>query len=255
MTLHGPTRSELFGLMDDSPESVFTLGSADFVFDSKRWMRTWIFDPPYNIGFRYSSGTNDRMSVEDYHSFIEGSVKNMRVFSKKDANLFLVIYPEAAARLLPVIERSGWKLKQWLSWVYPSNIGMSHNKATTAHRAILWFTIGIPPSYMKSVQQPYRNPKDKRIQKRIAEGAAGVNLYDWWEVNLRKNVSKGFKGYYNQLPTEIVRRMILLTTEEGEWVGDLTAGAGTTWEVAKPLNRNCWLNDTNEECLAIWEGI
>jgi len=82
-----------------------------------------------------------------------------------------------------------------------------------------------------------------------------VNFYDWWEINLRKNVSKGFKGYFNQLPVELVRRMILLTTEEGEWVGDLTAGAGTTLEVAKEIGRYCWLNDINTECLEIWRGI
>ena len=139
--------------------------------------------------------------------------------------------------------------------MYPSNIGMSNRRCTTASRAILWFTIGEPDAYMKADQQPYKNPNDKRIRERIANGSKGVNFYDWWEINLRKNVSKGFKGYFNQLPTELVRRMLLLTTPEGEWVGDLTAGAGTTWEVAKGIGRSCWLNDLNPECLEIWEAI
>ena len=216
-------------------------------------MRTWIFDPPYNIGYDYGDVITDRS--ESYESEIRNMAINMRLYSRYHANMFLVIYPTIAARLLPVIESAGWTLKQWITWVYPSNIGMSNRRCTTASRAILWFTYGEPDTYMKAVQQPYKNPNDKRIRERIANGSKGVNFYDWWEINLRKNVSKGFKGYFNQLPVELVRRMILLTTEEGEWVGDLTAGAGTTLEVAKEIGRSCWLNDINTECLEIWRGI
>ena len=216
-------------------------------------MRTWIFDPPYNIGYDYGGVITDRS--ESYESEIRNMALHMREYSMLRANMFLVIYPEIAARLFPVIEETGWSLKQWITWVYPSNIGMSNRRCTTASRAILWFTIGEPVTYMKADQQPYKNPSDKRIKERIANGSKGVNFYDWWEINLRKNVSKGFKGYFNQLPTELVRRMLLLTTQEGEWVGDLTAGAGTTWEVAKGIGRSCWLNDLNPECLEIWEAI
>ena len=216
-------------------------------------IRTWVFDPPYNIGYDYGGVITDRS--KSYESDIRSIAVNMRLHSKYHANMFLVIYPTIAARLLPVIESAGWTLKQWITWVYPSNIGMSNSRCTTASRAILWFTYGEPDTYMKAVQQPYKNPNDKRIRERIANGSKGVNFYDWWEINLRKNVSKGFKGYFNQLPVELVRRMILLTTEEGEWVGDLTAGAGTTLEVAKEIGRSCWLNDINTECLEIWRGI
>lgn len=216
-------------------------------------IQTWVFDPPYNIGFDYGGVIDDRNV--NYEAEIRAMVDNMRRWSKEDANLFLVIYPAIAARLLPVIEETGWSLKQWLTWVYPSNIGMSNRRCTTASRAVLWFTIGEPATYMKADQQPYKNPTDKRIKERIANGSKGVNFYDWWDINLRKNVSKGFKGYFNQLPTELVRRMLLLTTQEGEYVGDLTAGAGTTWEVAKEIGRSCWLNDLNPDCEEIWEAI
>ena len=216
-------------------------------------IRTWIFDPPYNIGYDYGGIIDDRS--DSYEDEISIMCKNMMKCSTQDPNLFLIIYPEIAARLLPRIEHAGWSLKQWITWVYPSNIGMSGKKCTTASRAVLWLIRGNPPTYMKSVQQPYKNPNDKRIKELIARGSQGVNFYDWWNINLRKNVSKGFKGYYNQLPTELVKRIILLTTLEGEWVGDITAGAGTTWEVAKEINRHCWLNDLNPDCREIWGAI
>ena len=216
-------------------------------------IRTWVFDPPYNIGYDYAGVIKDKN--DSYFEDMKSMCEIMKRNSKYNANLFLIIYPEIAARLLPFIESTGWKLKQWISWVYPSNIGMSKNRCTTASRAVLWFTIGNPVTYMDATQQPYKNPNDKRIKERIANGSRGVNFYDWWEINLRKNVSKGFKGYFNQLPFELVKRIVLLTTQEKEWVGDLTAGAGTTWEVSKELNRSCWLNDINKQCLDIWSEI
>jgi len=47
----------------------------------------------------------------------------------------------------------------------------------------------------------------------------------------------------------------MLTTLKNEIVGDLTAGAGTTYEVCKDIERYCWLNDINDECLEIWREI
>ena len=108
---------------------------------------------------------------------------------------------------------------------------------------------------MKSLQQPYKNPKDKRIKLQISKGSKGVNFYDWWEINLRKNVSKGFKGYFNQLPFELINRIIQLTTIEGDVVGDIMAGSGSTYEVCKEINRKCWLNDINKNCFEIWSEI
>ena len=71
----------------------------------------------------------------------------------------------------------------------------------------------------------------------------------------KKNVSKGYAGWANQLPLELVERIILSTTKEGEYVGDLMAGAGTTLEACNKLNRLCWLNDIDERALEIWEKL
>jgi len=225
---------------------------ADLVSPSDK-IKTWLFDPPYNINFKYGKEVKDSMSEEDYVSFIENSVIKMYDNSLSDANLFLIIYSDTAARLLSTIEYTGWELKQWITWIYPSNMGTSKNHLTKAHRAVLWFTKGNPDAYIDSVKQPYRNPNDKRVKKLIESGKKGTNLYDWWEINLRKNVSKGYAGWYNQLPIELVRRIILLTTEKGDWVGDLMAGSGTLMEVGYPLSRNCYLNDIDKRSLSIWK--
>jgi len=217
-------------------------------------VKMWLFDPPYNIGFKYDA-IKDNKSKNEYEDFIFKTCKNMLSRSCDNSSMFFVNYPEIAARLLHIIESSGWVLHQWITWVYPSNIGVSKYKFTRASRAVLWFTKGKPDINMKGVQQPYKNPNDKRVKELIENGSKGVNLYDYWEVNLRKNVSKGFKGYSNQLPVELIKRMILTTTHENDVVADLNAGAGSLYEVSKEYNRGCHLMDINPLCLKIWEGI
>jgi len=218
-------------------------------------VKMWLFDPPYNIGFKYDN-VNDKKTQDDYEKFIFDTCQNMFMRSCDDSSMFFVNYPEISARLLSTIESSGWTLKQWITWCYPSNIGMSNKRFTRASRAVLWFVKGDPSIDIKAVQQPYKNPNDKRIKERIANGSKGVNLYDYWEINLRKNVSKGFKGYANQLPVELVKRMILTTTNENDVVGDLNAGGGTLEEVAKITGRNSIMCDINPNCLELWsDGI
>jgi DNA modification methylase len=217
-------------------------------------IQTWIFDPPYNVGFQYKAGVNDSLPESEYRDFIRAAAQAMYNKTKEGGSCFLIHYPIDGARLMGEFERVGWTVHQWVSWVYPHNMGMSKSKFTQGSRVILWFVKGTPKVNIKAVPGAYKNPNDKRIKERIAQGHAPA-LMDWWNVNLRKNVSKGHRNYANSLPPEIVRRCILTTSDENDWVGDCMAGSGTTYEVGRPLNRRVWLNDLNPEGIEMWEGI
>ena len=206
-------------------------------------VNTWIVDPPYNIGFDY--GENFKDSFTDYPSFIHDISKGMYEKTTDEGSFFFIHYPEDCARLLKVIEKAGWVLHQWISWVYPSNIGMSKKRFTTASRAVLWFSKGIP-KFKHHVKGEYKNPTDARIKERIKQGHAPP-LYDWWHINMCKNVSKDYAGYFNQIPYELLKRLILNTTEEGDTVGDCCAGSGSVLLAALKLKRNSIGFDINPE--------
>lgn len=89
---------------------------------------------------------------------------------------------------------------------------------------------------MTKIPQPYKNPTDKRIAKRIAEGKS-ARAYDWWEINQVKNVSKKDNPHPCPIPYELARRIILSTTKEGDTVCDPFAGSGTVLKVAKDTGR------------------
>lgn len=126
----------------------------------------------------------------------------------------LIHYPESVVRLSMV---SGRVPSRIISWVYNSN-------TKRQHRDIAFY--GIVPDFSK-VKQPYKNPNDKRIKALIEKGSKGTNLYDWWNINQVKNVSREKTKHPCQMPVEVMDRVIKLLPE-GCKVVDPFCGSGTT---------------------------
>ncbi len=97
---------------------------------------------------------------------------------------------------------------------------------------ISWW--GCKPDFSR-IRQPYKNPNDKRIKARIAAGHTGAKLYDWWEIQQVKNVSKEKTAHPCQIPEELIRKIILITANPGQVIIDTFAGSGTTNKVARDL--------------------
>jgi DNA modification methylase len=175
-----------------------------------------ITDPPYNQGYHYNQ-YSDKLSDDDY----------IELLSKIPLPCVIIHYPEETINILPKAIKT--KCEQVVTWVYNSNTGKQS-------RLISWW--GCKPDLSK-VKQPYKNLTDKRIAKRISEGKEGSKLYDWWEVQQVKNVSKNKTAHPCQIPEEIIKRIILTTALEGQIIIDVFAGSGTTLSVAKKLGFDC----------------
>lgn len=111
-----------------------------------------------------------------------------------------------------------------VSWVYNSNTAKQH-------RDIAFFNV--KPNF-NQVRQPYKNLNDKRIQKRIAEGKTGAKLYDWWNINQVKNVSKEKTKHPCQMPLEVMKNIIGILPKDIV-VCDPFMGSGTTGVACKEL--------------------
>jgi|TARA_R100001443_G_scaffold12761_1_gene22496 DNA modification methylase len=171
-----------------------------------------ITDPPYNQGYHYN-GYKDRISEDDY----------IDLLSKIPTPCVIIHYPEETINLLP--KAINVKCEQVVCWVYNSNTGKQS-------RLISWW--GCKPDFRK-VRQPYKNLNDKRIKKRIAEGKTGAKLYDWWNINQVKNVSKEKTEHPCQIPEELISKIIKTTAKENQIIIDVFAGSGTTSKVAYDL--------------------
>lgn len=221
-------------------------------------------DPPYNAKLDYGSTYNDSRTLKDYLALVEQWVAEYyRVLSPK-GTLYLMNYPELNARILPILEdKQKLKFRRWITWHYPTNIGHSKTGFTRSQRSILYFTKTRNFVFNKdAVLQPYKNPTDGKVRDRILAGSKGrgaydtLNPYDLAEmlklerhdlsdeevqyVNLLKNVSEDRLNLQHpcQLPIELIKRFISVSSNPGDTVLDPFAGTFTTSLTAAHLGRH-----------------
>lgn len=173
-----------------------------------------ISDPPYNQEYHYSE-YKDNMDIDHYGEMLKQAFENTRSV--------VIHYPEETINILAKVLEN---CQQVVSWVYNSNTAKQS-------RLISWWNC--KPD-MSKLGQPYKNPTDKRIKKRIADGKQ-AKLYDWWEINQVKNVSKKNNPHPCPIPYELAERLVLLTTKENDTVIDPFAGSGTILLACKNNNR------------------
>ena len=128
-----------------------------------------------------------------------------------------------------------------VQWVYNSNMGKQH-------RSIAFFNC--KPNFKKETQ-PYKDLKDKRIQKRLELGFKGSPLYDWWQINLVKNVSKEKENYANQIPEKVISNIIKIVVEKNDIIFDSFMGSGTTPAVASKLGYKYIATDISKKAYNI----
>jgi hypothetical protein len=128
-----------------------------------------ISDPPYNQKYHYSA-YDDNLMLQEYGELLRDAFGGY--------NSVVIHYPEATVNILSRALDADW-CEESVAWVYNSNTAKQH-------RMVTWWNC--KPD-MRKIGQPYKNPTDKRIAKRIADGKQ-ARLYDWWNINQVKNVSK-----------------------------------------------------------------
>lgn len=172
-----------------------------------------VTDPPFNIGYHYKNYHDKREEGEYYEWLYEIFGNGAQV---------IVHYPES---LHKYSYTAGLFPERIVSWVYNSNTAKQH-------RDIAFYNV--KPDFRK-VGQPYKNPKDKRIAKRISEGKS-ARLYDWWNINQVKNVSKTH-SHPCEMPVKVMENIIGVLPDDIT-ILDPFMGTGTTGVACKNTRRD-----------------
>lgn len=184
-----------------------------------------VSDPPFNINYKYNTYL-DNMNEDEYYEMLD--------FYFKDLPSVIIHYPESLYKLSFKIRKIP---KRVISWIYNSNTGKQH-------RDIAFFDV--KPD-MNKVRQPYKNLNDKRIKERIANGKTGAKLYDWWNINQVKNVSKEKTKHPCQMPLEVMKNIIGILPDDCLII-DPFMGSGTTGLAVIEMNKQ---QNTNREFIGI----
>ena len=176
-----------------------------------------VTDPPFNIGYHYKS-YKDNKKDDEYFEWLCSIIQSI-------SNAYVIIhYPETLYKISNKLNITPVKV---VSWVYNSNTAKQH-------RDIAFFNI--KPNF-NMVKQPYKNPNDKRIKERIVRGIRGGRLYDWWNINQVKNVSKKDNSHPCVMPLKVMENIIGILPNDYVIV-DPFMGSGTTGIACKNLNRD-----------------
>lgn len=218
-------------------------------------VRSFITDPPYNLGFAYGE-VDDDQDPDDYAAMIHDFVAMTHEAAADDAHLFVIHYPEHFAQHWPIYTENGWRFHQWLTWAYT---GHTPEPRTTrlrrSRRAILWLQKGDPAVYVDAILRPYRNPNDRRIKAAIKEGSGGARATDVLHVEQVKKGSREHRGYSNQIPQALLHDLVKLSTIPGEMVADPFSGTGSTARAALALDRQAWGCDANPAVQQFWSDL
>jgi site-specific DNA-methyltransferase (adenine-specific) len=195
-------------------------------------------DPDYNVGINYAGYNYSKKWNEYIEWYINLTKECMRVL-KPSGNLFMMNYPKQNAYLrVKYLDDAAYDVQDYV-WVYNTNVGHSPRRFTTAHRSILHATKTKENNFYKeNVAEPYKNPTDKRILQRIAEGNRGRMPYSWFYFDLVKNVSKDKTFHSCQIPLPLVEMLIKSCTLENDDVFILFGGSGSEIILCKQLKRN-----------------
>ena len=201
----------------DSIINIYNENCQDFLRTIDTTDMIMVTDPPFNIGYHYNK-YKDRMKEEAYLDFMKEICDHFDMF-------VIIHYPEA---LHKISIRLGIAPSRVVEWVYNSN-------TRRQHRSIAFY--GFEPDFSQ-VKQPYKNPNDKRIKKLIENGSKGTNIYDWWNINQVKNVSREKTEHPCQMPTEVMDNIIGVIPKMFSTctIVDPFMGSGTTGVSAKKHN-------------------
>lgn len=203
-------------------------------------------DPPFNLGKKYGSSTDDQRKEEDYLSWCRVWLAECVRVLKPGGALFLYNLPKWNIFLGHHLFEQGMQFRHWIALEISACLPIP-GRLHPSHYSLLYFSKGKPKTFRR-----IRTPIEKcrhcsgEIKDygghRGAMNPNGVNLKDVWTdippVRHWKFKSRNRKA--NALSTKILDRIIEMSTVPGDLVLDPFGGSGTTYIVCERKRRK-WL--------------
>ena len=205
-----------------------------------------VSSPPYNLGKEYEKRKELEIYIEQQTAILKECVRLLKdtgsvfwqVGSFSEDGMLIPL----DVRFFPVLESLGMLPRNRIAWIRQHGLH-ARNKFSARYETILWFT---KSDNYKFFLDPIRVPqkyKNKKYHKGANQGElscnpAGKNPGDIWAFRNVKHNHEEQTIHPCQFPEDLVARIILSTTEEGDIVLDPFMGAGTVAVVARDHQRH-----------------
>lgn len=185
-------------------------------------------------------------SFEEYDKFITIILSEIQQIMKDNATIWIISTYHSIYRIGKILQDLGYWILSDLIWIknnpMPNWLGVRFTNAT---ETLIWAV----------KNKDVKNYTFKiGLAKKYGIGKVGANV---WQIPLctgkeRLKDKDGNKLHSTQKPVELLKRIIEITTNEGDIILDPMAGVGTTGYTAKALNRKFIMIEKEERYI---EGI
>ena len=204
-----------------------------------------ILDPPYNLSKNYDGRPFKEMSGEKYSAWFATVVRTLRPMLKPTATIYVCSDWRTSILIAPVIGRE-FKVQNRITWARDKGRGASRNWKSNSED--IWFctvsddyTFNVDAvKFKRPVIAPYREddgrPKDwqdepgGRFRLTFPSNIWTDLTIPFW--SMRENTN-----HPTQKSEKLVARLVLASSNRGDFVFDPFLGSGTTAVVAKKLGR------------------
>jgi adenine-specific DNA-methyltransferase len=223
-------------------------------------MKLIVTSPPYNIGKSYERRTSLDQYLAVQADVIDEAVRLLDPAGSICWQVGNHITPDGEVVpldlvLYPLFKRRGLKLRNRIVWHFEHGLHCT-KRLSGRHETILWFTKGDQYTFnLDPVRVPVKYPNKRAFKgPRIGEltsNPLGKNPGDVWVIpNVKSNhVEKTIHPC--QFPVELVERLVLALTDEGDAVLDPYVGVGSSVIAAIKHGRSGYGCDVDAEYVEI----
>ena len=185
-------------------------------------------------------------SFEEYDNFIKNILTALKRVMKPNATIWVIATYHSIFRIGKIMQDLGFWILNDVHWVktnpMPNWLGVRFTNAT---ETLIWAV---------KDKKAKKYTFNKELAKRFGIGKIGANVWVLPICNGKERLrdENGKKLHSTQKPIELLKRVILTSTKEGDIILDPVAGVGTTGYVAKALNRKFIMIEINPKYV---EGI
>ncbi|MBN1391039.1 MAG: site-specific DNA-methyltransferase [Candidatus Thermoplasmatota archaeon] len=235
--IFGDCRTVLSRLPDSSVDMVFMDPPYHLQLpkkDLKRWNQN-------NVVVAVRDEWDSFGSFEEYDRFIEEVLVEVKRVLKEKGALWVISTYHSIHRIGKIMQDLGFWILNDVHWVktnpMPNWLGVRFTNAT---ETLLW-------ALRDKDAKGYTFHRDRA--KEFGIGKVGANV---WVIPLctgeeRLKNSEGTRLHSTQKPAELLRRVTLTSTNEGDLILDPFAGTGTTGHVARELGRKFIMIEANPD--------
>lgn len=202
-----------------------------------RWGTEWtdlVFaDPPFNIGYEYDTHADD-MSKDDYLDLCWQCLFRCTQVLKPRGTLWLAIGDDYAAELRLMLDDLGLHRRSWVIWHY--TFGVHCEKKFGRDHTHLFYYTKHPTKFTFNADAIRVESERQRIGDKRANPKGRVPG-DVWTFSRLCGTFRERTGHPCQMPEELIRRIVLATSNPGDAVFEPFGGSFVTCAVAKKTGR------------------